>query len=120
MGADMPTSDWCFFAREPDKPMNRKKQMIPDQGSALRRMPERWRSIDWKAAERHVKRLQMRIAKAVEENKRGKVKALQWTLTRSFYARALAVRRVTQNKGARTPARVPDGLRPLFVYPLCR
>ena len=66
-------------------------------------MPKSWRSLDWKAAERHVKRLQVRIAKAVEENKWGKVKALQWTLTHSFYARALAVRRVTKNKGARTP-----------------
>lgn len=83
--------------------MNRKRQMIPDKGSALRRMPKSWRSIDWKAAKRHVKRLQVRIAKAVEEKKWGKVKALQWTLTRSFYARALAVNRVTQNKGARTP-----------------
>ncbi len=103
MGADMPTSNWCFFVREPDKPMNRKKQMIPDKGSALRNMPRNWRSLDWDAAERHVKRLQVRIAKAVEEKKWGKVKALQWTLTHSFYAKALAVRRVTRNKGARTP-----------------
>jgi RNA-directed DNA polymerase len=50
-----------------------------------------------------VRRLQMRIAKAVKEERRGKVKALQYLLTHSFYAKALAVKRVTSNKGRKTP-----------------
>jgi RNA-directed DNA polymerase len=62
-----------------------------------------WRSIDWKKARREVRRLQMRIAKAVKERRYGRVKALQWMLTHSFYARALAVKRVTTNKGKKTP-----------------
>ena len=37
-----------------------------------------------------VKKLQMRIAKAVKENRVGKIKSLQWTLTHSFYAKAIA------------------------------
>lgn len=82
--------------------MNRKKQNTAHTGALRNKLPG-WLSTDWEAAERHVKRLQMRIAKAVEENKRGKVKSLQWILTHSFYARALAVRRVTLNRGARTP-----------------
>ena len=45
----------------------------------------------------------MRIAKAVKEKKPGKVKALQWILTHSHYAKALAVKRVTSNKGKKTP-----------------
>ena len=45
----------------------------------------------------------MRIAKAVKEGKHGKVKSLQWILTHSYYAKLLAVRRVTTNKGKRTP-----------------
>ena len=49
-----------------------------------------------------MKKLQMRIAKAVKEQDWGKVKALQWTLTHSFYAKALAVKQVTENKGKRT------------------
>ena len=61
-----------------------------------------WQEIDFKAAEYYVKKLQMRIAKAVKEKKWGKVQALQWTLTHSFYAKALAVKRVTENKGKRT------------------
>lgn len=62
-----------------------------------------WRSIDWDKAWRVVKRLQIRIAKAVQQGKHGKVKALQWILTHSFYAKALAVKRVTSNKGKKTP-----------------
>jgi RNA-directed DNA polymerase len=62
-----------------------------------------WRSIDWKNARREVRRLQMRIAKAVQEKDHGRVKALQWTLTHSFYAKALAVKRVTSNQGKNTP-----------------
>jgi len=57
-----------------------------------------WRSIDWKKAEREVRRLQMRIAEAVQAGDYGRIKALQWTLTHSFYAKALAVKRVTSNK----------------------
>ena len=45
----------------------------------------------------------MRIAKAVKEAKPGKVKALQWLVTHSFYAKLLAVKRVTSNKGRKTP-----------------
>ena len=45
----------------------------------------------------------MRIAKAVREKRYGKVKALQWLLTNSFMAKLLAVRRVTQSSGGKTP-----------------
>lgn len=62
-----------------------------------------WRSINWKKARYEVRRLQMRIAKAVQEEDYGRVKSLQWVLTHSFYAKALAVKRVTSNKGKNTP-----------------
>ncbi len=61
-----------------------------------------WDSIDWNKAEAYVKKLQMRIVKAHQQGRRGKVKSLQWLLTHSFYGRALAVRRVTGNKGKKT------------------
>ncbi|WP_440994774.1 group II intron reverse transcriptase/maturase [Cysteiniphilum litorale] len=61
-----------------------------------------WNFIDWKIVEKHVNRLQMRIAKATRERKHGKVKSLQWILTHSFYAKLLAVKRVTGNKGSKT------------------
>ena len=62
-----------------------------------------WHAIDWQRAQHEVRRLQMRIAKAVKEGKPGKVKALQWLVTHSFYAKLLAVKRVTSNKGRKTP-----------------
>ena len=62
-----------------------------------------WKSINWKKVRAEVRRLQMRIAKAAAEKKWNKVKSLQWILTHSFYAKLLAVRRVTTRKGARTP-----------------
>jgi RNA-directed DNA polymerase len=62
-----------------------------------------WKSIDWKKVQAEVRRLQMRIAKAVTENKWNRVKSLQWILAHSFSAKLLAVRRVTSRKGARTP-----------------
>ncbi len=62
-----------------------------------------WQSINWKSARDHVRRLQIRIAKAVSEGKQGKVKALQWLLTHSYYAKLLAVKRVTSNQGRKTP-----------------
>ena len=52
--------------------------------------------------EKHVRRLQMRIAKATRERRWGKVKSLQWLLTHSFSAKLLAVKRVVQNRGRRT------------------
>lgn len=62
-----------------------------------------WKSIDWKAVESLVLKLQMRIAKATREGKQGKVKALQWILTHSRSAKLLAVKRVSKNKGSKTP-----------------
>ena len=62
----------------------------------------RWESIDWKKAEAYVKKLQMRIVKAQKDGHYSKVKTLQWLLTHSFYAKALAVKRVTSNKGKNT------------------
>jgi RNA-directed DNA polymerase len=61
-----------------------------------------WEQIGWTQCERQVRRLQARIVKATQENRWGKVKALQRLLTCSFSGKALAVKRVTDNKGRRT------------------
>lgn len=61
-----------------------------------------WYKIDWAKCEREVKKLQMRIVKATQEGRYGKVKSLQWLLTHSFSAKALAVKRVTENQGSKT------------------
>lgn len=62
-----------------------------------------WKSIDWKRVKQQVKSLQLRIAKATRDGKHNKAKALQWLLTHSHAAKLLAVKRVTENSGKRTP-----------------
>ena len=64
--------------------------------------PQHWHQIDWRRVERNVRGMQVRIAKATREGRWREVKALQRMLTRSFSAKALAVRRVTENRGKRT------------------
>lgn len=61
-----------------------------------------WSDIDFEKCEREVRRLQVRIAKAHKAGRHNKAKALQHLLVTSFYAKALAVRKVTSNKGKRT------------------
>lgn len=62
-----------------------------------------WHSIGWATCHQNVKRLQARIVKATEAGRWNKVKALQWLLTHSMSGKALAVKRVTENKGKNTP-----------------
>jgi len=64
---------------------------------------DHWNAIDWRAVERTVRGLQVRITKAVLEKDWRRVKALQRFLSRSFAGRAMAVRRVTENRGRDTP-----------------
>lgn len=78
------------------------EEIIDDDGSASSHGPNDWQVIDWRRVEQHVRTMQMRIAKATQESDWRRVKALQRSLTRSFAARALAVRRVTENQGKRT------------------
>ena len=69
---------------------------------ASSQIDESWHAIEWRKVHQNVRRLQVRIVKATQEERWGKVKALQRLLTRSFSGKALAVKRVTENKGKRT------------------
>lgn len=72
-------------------------------GAASHEIVEGWHDIDWRTAHQNVRRLQSRIVKATQEGKWNKVKALQHLLTHSFSAKAVAVKRVTENQGSVTP-----------------
>lgn len=61
-----------------------------------------WKDIDFHKCECKVRKLQIRIAKAHTGKRYNKMKALQHLLVTSFEAKALAVRKVTSNKGKRT------------------
>lgn len=64
--------------------------------------PTDWHSINWRQIHRQVRGLQVRIAEATKHQQWRRVKQLQRLLVRSFAARALAVKRVTENRGNRT------------------
>lgn len=83
------------------------KSINPD--CALETILTNWCSINWKMVKHLVKSLQLRIAKAIRERRRNKANALQWILTHSLAAKLLAVKRVTENAGKRTPG--TDGIR---------
>jgi RNA-directed DNA polymerase len=63
----------------------------------------KWHSINWDKAHRLVRRLQVRIAKAISDGRWNKAKVLQRLLIHSFYCKAVAVKRVTENHGKKTP-----------------
>jgi RNA-directed DNA polymerase len=117
-----PTSIGSLITREFVKPSQEGKQMAvmkqiatavdlntqkPDTATSLTgassHTGDEWHDINWRQVHQNVRRLQARIVKATQEGRWGKVKALQRLLTRSFSGKALAVKRVTENQGKRTP-----------------
>ncbi len=62
-----------------------------------------WHEISWSDAHRVVGRLQTRIAKSTKAGNWRRVRRLQSLLTRSTSAKVLAVKRVTENQGRKTP-----------------
>lgn len=61
-----------------------------------------WHSIDWKAVMQFVGKAQMRIAQAELEKDFRRVARLTRSLIRSWQAKALAIRKITENQGKRT------------------
>lgn len=70
--------------------------------SASSHVPTEWAAIDWRRIQKNVRVMQIRLTKATQDGNWRRAKALQRWLTRSFSAKALAVKRVTENQGKRT------------------
>src|ERR1700730_11444094 len=62
-----------------------------------------WYAINWQTIHQNVRRLQVRIVQATKAGRSNKVKSLQRLLTHSYSGKVLAVRRVTENTGKKTP-----------------
>lgn len=77
------------------------RQMTAQAGATLN--VSSWGAIDWQTVESNVRRLQVRIVKALKEGRWNRVRALQHLLTHSASGKLLATRRVTENDGRRTP-----------------
>ncbi|HJE67552.1 MULTISPECIES: group II intron reverse transcriptase/maturase [Pseudomonas] len=62
-----------------------------------------WHDLDWAKIQISVRKTQLKIAQATMAGDWRRVKRLQRLLTHSFYGRCMAVRRVTENRGRKTP-----------------
>src|SRR5215468_7363521 len=71
-----------------------------------------WQDIPWKKIHRHVFRLQKRIYRATQDGRVRIAQKLQKLLLKSWYARLLAVRRVTQDNRGKHTAGI-DGVKSL-------
>ena len=93
------------MAKVIDEPGNGRKQMNENNNlsCALPDIYDNWNTIPWKKVIHEVTRQQRRIAKAVQQKQFGRAKALMYLLSKSLYAKLLAVYRVTNNKGGNTP-----------------
>ena len=93
------------------------KGIIPPKEKPIRKVSSdkstmEWRQVDWRKLEKRVFKLQKRIYQASSRGDVRAVRRLQKTLMRSWSAKMLAVRRVTQdNQGKRTAG--VDGVKSL-------
>ena len=97
---------WVFLdenARRTSFTEETQMNAIPQTACASSGKALQWSRMNWPYAQRNVRKLQARIVKATKEGCCGKVKALQWLLTHSRSGKVLAVKRVTENQGNRTP-----------------
>lgn len=72
----------------------------------------RWTDLPWKKIQRKIFKLQKSIYKAVKSGQKAKARKLQILLRKSYYARLLAVRKVTQDNRGKNTAGV-DGVKSL-------
>jgi len=85
------------------------RQRAKTQGSSLK---VAWQGIAWKQVHRHVFRLQKRIYQATQRGDVRTARKLQKLLVKSWYARLLAVRRISQDNRGKKTAGV-DGVKSL-------
>jgi len=69
------------------EPVKERKQMNENENlSCALSHQDNWHHVVWRKVIQRVNRLQRRIAKAVIEGRWGKVKALMYLVSKSFYA----------------------------------
>jgi RNA-directed DNA polymerase len=83
-----------------------------NKSKAQRNLMMEWRDIPWRKLERKVYKLQKRIYKASQRGDVKAVRRLQKTLMKSWSAKAIAVRKVTQDNAGKKTAGI-DGIKSL-------
>ena len=75
----------------------------PERQASVGLATTAWHRINWGACHRRVRSLQRRIVQVVQTGAWRKVKRLSYLLVHAFAVRALAVKRVTEHPGTKTP-----------------
>ena len=74
------------------------------ENASISKTTTSWQDINWAKVQRKVFKLQNQIFKAIKAGENKKAKNLQKLLAKSYYAKLLALRKVTQdNRGRKTP-----------------
>jgi RNA-directed DNA polymerase len=87
------------------------RQCAKTQGQSLM---VAWQDIPWKKSHRHVFRLQKRMYRATQHGRVRIARKLQKLLVKSWYARLLAVRRISQDNRGKHTAGI-DGVKSLTL-----
>jgi RNA-directed DNA polymerase len=83
--------------------LSRQISTLRDNMTESNKTSDAWETMHWSQVQRNVYRLQQRIYRASQQGESGKAQSLQRLLLKSWSARALAVRRVSQeNEGKKT------------------
>ncbi len=80
--------------------------------ASISKTTQDWNTINWAKIQRKVFKLQKKIFQAVKSGNKVKAKKLQKLLLKSYYAKLLAVRKVTQDNQGRKTAGI-DGIKTL-------
>jgi len=73
------------------------------KGKDIKRYNELWHRINWRKTKKYVSNIQYKMVVAYRKGDKSNFHRLQKKLMDSFAARALAVRKITSNKGGQTP-----------------
>lgn len=68
----MPTFDWSFFVREIEELLKRRNLQMTTLNTTVGAPSARdlkWQHIKWRAVKYHVRKLQLRIAKAIKHSR---------------------------------------------------
>lgn len=87
----------------------RQRQRAKTQGQSLK---VAWQDMPWKKIQRHVFHLQKRMYQATQQGRVRTARTLQTLLVKSWYARLLAVRRISQDNRGKHTAGI-DGVKSL-------
>ena len=79
--------------------------MTAQKAGALKDDADKWNSIDWKEAQRQVRRLQVRIAKAVKENRWNKVRVITISVNPLVLRQATGCETSDLQQGEKDPRR---------------